>query len=589
MKSFFKYVLASLTAIVLFLFLGFIFLLIAGVSGGSGNKAYIAKNSVLTFNVSDKIAEQSKDAGVNFAGLGGSAKSTIGLYDLQYALQKAKTDDKIKGIYLKLGMSVNSWATLYDLRAALKDFKTSKKFIYAYGDIADQKSLYLSSLADTTFINPSGGMEWKGISATGAFFKRALDKWGVKPEVFYCGKFKGASEPYRLEKFSEPNRAQINDLINDFYSELLVAVSEKSKKDINFLKKLANEFAIRQPYDGVENGFIEGAKYEKDMLTSLRLKLGIKDLKTKIKFSSFGDYTNNCGGNPGLGSSKNKIAVLYAEGEIVDGEAQDDKICSKPMMREIRRIANDDKIKALVLRVNSPGGSALASENIYQELMELKKKKPIVVSMGDVAASGGYYIACAADSIFAQRTTITGSIGVVGAMLNFEDFLNNKVGVTTDVVKTSQFADLPNVARALTDGERKIIQEGVDTIYAQFKNRVVIARKLSSAFIDSVAEGHVYSGVRAKKIGLVDDLAGMDRAIMAVAKLAKLDKYELAYYPLVKDPVQAFMEQFNPKKNNDVILQKALGADYATYQQLQAMRQNMNKVMAVWPYQLDIK
>jgi protease IV len=587
MKSFFKYFLAGLLALTVFFVGVFLILLASGAAGSS--KPYISNNTVLTLNVGDVIEEQSKEGEFNL-GLSGASAASDGLFALTNAIRKAKTDDKIAGIYLKLGISANSWATLTEVRNALLDFKQTNKFIYAYGDVADQKSLYLSTTADTTFINPVGGIEFKGLAATGTFFKGTLDKLGIKPEVFYCGKFKGASEPYRLEKFSEPNRSQMNDLLNDFYSIFLNAVSVKSGQDTIALKKIANDLSITRTSDAVNAKLIDGAYYDNDMQALLRKRLSIKDEKIKIKYKPMSAYMEKVGDYAGTGSGKAKIAVLFAQGEIVDGAEQEGKICSTPMMKEIRRIAQDESVKALVLRINSPGGSALASENIYHELMALKKKKPIVVSMGDVAASGGYYMACAGDSVFAQTTTITGSIGVVGMIVNAQDFLNNKLGVTTDVVKTAEHADMPNLTRTMTDLERKTIQNGVDSVYALFKKRVTDARKLSAGFIDSIAEGHVYSGVRAKQLGLVDDVADINRAINAAAQLAQIKDYKMAYYPFVKDPVTKFMNQLKGGGNSDdVVVKKALGADYLYFKQVQNVRNNMNKVMAVWPFSLEIK
>jgi protease IV len=584
MGNFFKLFLASFLALIVFFVGGFILMLIVGaISAASGSKTSIGKNSIITINASDAITEQTKED--NFSLMGGAIGGTSGLTDLKNAIQYAKNDDKVKGIYLKLGMSVNSWATLQDLKASLEDFKTSKKFIYAYGELMDQKSFYLASAADSVFVNPVGAMELKGLSITGTFYKKALDKLEVQPEVFYCGKFKGASEPYRLEKFSDPNKQQLGDLLNDFSAEFLSAIAKKTGKTPVELQQIAENLSATQPKEAASMNLIDGVKYESDMITLFKNKLGFK-AKEKLRFVDANTYITSTSLTK---DGNDKIAVLFAEGTIVDGEGEQGQIASKPMMRTIRKIAEDDDIKSVVLRVNSPGGSALASENIWNELQILHQKKPIVVSMGDVAASGGYYISCAADSIFAMPNTITGSIGVVGMMLNFENFMKNKIGVTTDVVKTAAHADMPSVTRALTADEKALIQKGVDSIYATFKNRVMAARKISQSFADSIAQGHVYSGTKAKSIQLVDQLGNLDRALASAASLAKLKEYGVDYYPVVKDPVTKFIEDLKGKKDNEAILKAALGEDYKVYQTLKSLRSNMDQIQMRLPFELEIK
>jgi protease IV len=584
MGNFFKIFFASLLAFAAFICIAFVCILIVGASASasSSDKPSLKNNSVLTLDVGETIKEQTISEQFSFAGV---SDGQNGLQDMKDAITYAKTDDKVKGIYIKLGMCSNGWATLYDMRKSLLDFKSSKKFIYAYGDYTDQKSLYLASIADSIFINPIGAVELKGLSATGTFYKKALDKLEVTPVVFYCGKFKGASEPYRLEKFSEPNKQQINDLLKDFYSEFVNALATKSGKDTAYISALANDLKIEKPADAVAEHLIDGIKNEHEFLALLKSKTDKKD-KEKIASMRMADYVDVAYVKA---KSANKIAVLYADGEIVDGEGEQGMVAAKPMIREIRKLIEKDDVKAVVLRINSPGGSALASENMYQELMQLRKKKPIIVSMGDVAASGGYYLSCAGDSIFAQPNTITGSIGVVGMMLNFENFLKNKIGVTTDVVKTNTHADFPTVTRAMNEKEMAYMQMNTDRIYGIFKQRVMDARKISQTFADSIAQGHVYSGTHALGIKLVDGIGGMDRALKSAAAIANLKDYKVVYYPTVKDGVEALVDKLMGKKNNDVILKEALGEDYATYKKLKTLKENMDKVNMMMPFTLEIK
>jgi protease IV len=582
MGNFFKIFFASLLAFVAFIGIAIFFIIVAGASAGSKEGPSLKNNSVLTLDVSDAIKEQTISEQFSLAG---QSDGQNGLQDMKDAIAKAKTDANVKGIYIKLGMCGNGWATLLDMRKSLLDFKISKKFIYAYGDYTDQKSLYLASVADSIFVNPIGAVELKGLSATGTFYKKALDKLEVTPVVFYCGKFKGASEPYRLEKFSEPNKQQINDLLKDFYAEFISALATKSGKDTAYISALANDLKIEKPSDAVTEHLIDGIKNEHEFLALLKNKTEKKE-KDKLASMTMADYASIINNS---NNSKNKIAVLYADGEIVDGEGDQGMVAAKPMIREIRKLVNKDDVKAVVLRINSPGGSALASENMYQELMQLRKKKPIIISMGDVAASGGYYLSCAGDSIFAQPNTVTGSIGVVGMMLNFENFMKNKVGITTDVVKTNTHADFPTVTRALTEKEMAYMQMNTDRIYGIFKQRVMDARKISQSFADSIAQGHVYSGKHAMDIKLVDGLGGMDRALQSAAAIAKLKDYKVVYYPAVKDGVEAIVEKLMGKKNTDVILKEALGEDFVVFKKLQSLKTNMDKINLMMPFTLVIK
>jgi protease IV len=582
MGQFFKIFFASFLAFIAFFFIGFLILIGIGVSSSSSEKPLLENNSVLILDAGSAIKEQTNANQFSFAG---ATEEHDGLQSVKDAINYAKTDDKIKGIYIKLGMASNGWATLLDIRKSLLDFKTSKKFVYAYGDYSDQKSLYLASAADSIFVNPIGAVELKGLAATGTFYKKALDKLEVEPVVFYCGKFKGASEPFRLDKYSEPNKQQIGDLLKDFYAEFVTALSIKSGRDTASISILANQLKIEKPQDAVTEKIIDGVKQEHEFLALLRSKLGTAANK-KIQSMPIGEYASTI---EIAESSNYKIAVLYADGEIVDGEGDGEQVATKPMVKEIRKLINKQDIKAVVLRINSPGGSALASENMYQELMELRKKKPIVISMGDVAASGGYYLSCAGDSIFAQPNTVTGSIGVVGMILNFEKLMENKLGITTDVVKTNEHADFPTVTRKMTPLEIEYMQKNTDRIYAVFKQRVMDARHVNQSFVDSIAQGHVYSGTRAKQIGLVDGIGGLDRAMKSAAALAKLTDYKPVYYPAKKDGGEEMIKKLFGKKNNDVILKQALGSEYTTFKKLQYWKANADKINTVMPFELEIK
>lgn len=585
MRAFFKYFFASLLALFTFIFLFFILFAIIGAVSSASSDDSISSNSVLTIDLSDDIREQSKENELGF--LSGEPQSITGLNDILASIKQAKTDDKIKGMYIKLSMSNNGWASLEELREAIVDFKESKKFTLCYGEVCDQKSYYIATACDKVYLNPSGAMEFKGLAINAQFFKGTIDKLDIKTEAFHCGKFKGAHEPYSYDKFSEPNRFQLKELLNDMYAEFLQAVSQKSGIDTAILAKMANDGAIKFPKDAVASKMIDGAIYSDSIENILKKKLSLKE-KEKISFVSMSEYASTL---TVANRGKDKIAILYAAGSISDGEggAGGEGIFSKDMVRDIRKISRDEKIKAVVLRINSPGGSALASEVIYHELEQLHKKKPIIVSMGNYAASGGYYMACASDSILADKNTLTGSIGVVGVLFNIGDMMKNKLGITNDQIKTAQFADFPNLTRPMTEVERTWIQGYLDTTYNLFKTRVANARKLTMQQVEDLAQGHVYSGKMAKQLKLIDGFGNTETAIKSAANLANLNEYSIVEYPKPRDQFSEIMSTITGKKREEAAVKRFLGQDYAAYVEIQKLRNHQNQILAQMPWQIDIK
>lgn len=583
MRQFFKILFACLCALILFVFIAFISLtgIVAGLSSGS-EKVSVEEKSILTIDLNEEFQEQGKD---NILGaISGDETQITGLNEIIRSIQEAAKDDNIKGIYIKTGMCNNGWATLKEIKDALIEFKKSKKFIVSYGELSDQKSYYLASAGDQVYLNPSGMIEFKGLSITGTFYKGALDKLDITSEAFHCGKFKGAYEPFKLEKFSEPNRYQLSVLLQDMYAEFLTTVSAKTSLDTATLAKMANDGVIKFPQDALQHKFIDGVIYGDSVESILKKKLSLQT-KDKINFIGSSEYISSLSESF---KEKNKIAVLYASGEIHDGDGRDG-IYSKTFVKNIRKVAADDNIKAVVLRVNSPGGSALASEIIYYELMQLKKKKPVVVSMGNYAASGGYYISCAGDSIFADNNTLTGSIGVVGVMFNIESMMKNKLGVTFDHVKTGQFADFPNMSRSMTDVERVWIQGYLDSIYTLFKTRVANARKLSMQEVEDLAQGHVYSGKLAKDLKLIDAFGNKDRAILSASRLAKITSYRLVEYPKPLNQIDEIMASIGGGNGEEAMIKKALGQDYKIYKEIQKIKEQQNQIQAIIPYQIEIR
>jgi protease-4 len=577
MKQFFKILFATLCAMIIFSFLIFFSFAGAIIGSSSSEKTEIKSKSVLMLDMSNPILEQGQENQLGM--LSGEPTSVAGLNDILNSIKAAQKDEKIKGIYIRTGVCPVGWATLQEIREALVEFKKSDKFIIAYGEISDQKSYYIASTANQLYINPAGGIEFNGLSINGMFYKGTIDKLDIKTEAFHCGKYKGAYEPYALEKYSDPNRYQLSVLLNDLHSEFLLAVSQKSGIDTATLASMSNNGVIKFPKDALANKMIDGTIYGDSVEQIIRTKLALKE-KEKINFVTTSDYASSI---ENKSEAKDKIAILYAEGAIYDGEGNED-IHTKNMVKEIRKIAKDENIKAVVLRVNSPGGSALASEIIYHELKQLKKKKPIIVSMGNYAASGGYYLSCAGDSIFADHNTLTGSIGVVGVMFNIGEMMKNKLGVTTDVVKTGQFSDFQNMTRPMTDLERNWIQSYLDTTYILFKSRVAEARKLSMDQVEELAQGHVYSGKLAKELKLVDELGNIDRALASAVSMSKLKEYQLVEYPKPVDKLDEIISSISGQKREDATLKKLLGDDYVMYKEIQKIKSQQNQIQAIMPW-----
>jgi protease-4 len=581
MKQFFKFFFASLAA--LFIFVLLIFVVFGGIIAGSASKeqTIVDNNSVLCIDLNENITEQTQENQLGI--LSGQPTSIVGLNDVLASIKAAKSDENIKGIYIKLGMSPIGWATLQEIKDAIEDFKKSKKFVYSYGEIADQKSVYMSTVSDSSFVNPSGGIEFKGLAISGMFYKGTLEKLDVKTEAFHCGQFKGAHEPYSRENFSDANRFQLTALLNDFYAELLMAISKKSGIDTATLAKMANEGTIKFPKDAVAYKVINGTRFSDEVELSIKNKLAIKETD-KISFISPDDYAETIVDK----TATDKIAILYAEGAIYDGEG-DEEIYSKTFIKSIRKIKNDDKIKAVVLRINSPGGSALASEVMYHELEQLNKVKPIIVSMGNYAASGGYYLSCAGDSIFADQNTLTGSIGVVGVMFNMGEFYKNKLGITTDVVKTAEHADFPNLTRPMSEFEHNWIQGFLDTTYMLFKSRVAKARNLTMQEVEELAQGHVYSGKAALNLKLIDGLGNVDRALKSASAMAKVTDYKIVEYPKPIDKVQEIVNQLSGNKREEAIMKKVLGEEYVVFKEIQKVKSQQNQVQMALPWLFDIR
>ncbi|SER87566.1 signal peptide peptidase SppA [Pedobacter rhizosphaerae] len=588
MRDFFKYLFASMLGFFLSMVLiGVIcFFIIVGLiaSVDTDKNVVVNNNSVLFLNLDQAITERTpKNPFGNLPIVGGEEKDGIGLNDLLKSLQKAKTDDNIKCIYLNVSSPNAGFATMREIRNALIDFKKSHKKIIAYSEVYTQGAYYLASVADEIYLNPEGALEFKGFSSELTFFKGTLEKLGIEAQVIRVGNYKSAVEPFILDKMSDYNRKQVTAYVGGLYNTFLTDIAQSRDILKDSLYTIADNYKIREPQDALNYKMVDGLKYKDEILDKLR-KLSGRKKDEVIRAVSINDYLKN---NTDSGSSKNKVAVIYANGDITGGEGSDNQIGSERISRAIRKARLDDDIKAIVLRVNSPGGSALASDVIWREIVLSKKVKPVMASFGDVAASGGYYIACAADSIFVQPNTITGSIGVFGIIPNFQNLMTNKLGITFDGVKTGKYADIMATNRPMTEGEKFIIQNELNRIYSGFVSRVAEGRKKSKAYIDSVGGGHVWIGTDAVQIGLADRIGSFNDAIKAAAKKANLKDYKIVEYPDVIDPLKSLLQESTDRVKTYYTKQE-LGENYYLYQQMKKVVASSG-IQARMPFEAVIK
>jgi len=592
MKQFFKFVFASmvgflLTAIVItVVLLIFIFGLIAA---GSDKTVEVEPNSILQITFANPITERTPNNPLSELGfLGLDGEKTVGLNDILTNIKKAKTDDNIKGIFLNESYMTTGEATIEEIRNALIDFKKSGKFIIAYSEIYTQGFYYLASVADKVYVNPKGIFLFHGFSSQITFLKGALDKLGIEAQIIKVGTYKSAVEPFFLTKMSPANRLQVNSYLGSLYDHFLSGISESRKINKDTLFNYANELKIRFPEDALKYKLVDGLKYKDEVLDELKHLTGLHG-KEELKSVELADYTNSTPvkNENKKRASKNRIAIVYASGEINGGDGDDNTIGSENISKALRQVRLDDKVKAVVLRINSPGGSSLASDVIWREVMLTKKVKPIIVSMGDYAASGGYYIACAADSIIAEPNTITGSIGIFAILPNMQKFFNDKLGITFDGVKTGKYADLGDVSRPLTPEERAILQNQVDRGYSDFTKAVANGRHTTQAHIDSIGQGRVWTGTQAIKIGLVDRLGNINDAIQSAAKEAKIKNYNLVSYPEQKSIFSKFGSGLSTQMKTG-ILKSELGDNLRYYEQIKTVTQMMRTPQARLPYDIVI-
>lgn len=542
------------------------------------------ENSVLRIDLNGDIKERGVKNPFGELDLGPfMPEPSVGLNDIIENLKKAKDDKNIRGIYLEISNPIAGFATLEEVRNALLDFKTSGKFIYAYSEVYSQKAYYLATTANKLYLNPQGGMEIKGLSSQIMFFKKMLDKLDMEVQIFRHGKFKSAIEPFMLDKMSDANRTQVETYLGSLWNHMVDGIAKNRKITSKEINDMANNLSIRSPEDAVKYKLVDALKYEDEVFSDIKKNISLSETD-KINFVSLNKYS---GAFKESKLSKDKIAVIYAVGEIESGEGDDEKIGSIRIAKAIRDARLDKNVKAIVLRVNSPGGSALASDVIWRETVLAQKAKPFIVSMGDVAASGGYYISCAADRIFAQPNTITGSIGVFGMIPNAQKALSEKLGITIDTVNTNKHSDVGTILRGVSSDEFEYVQQSVEHIYDVFITKVANGRKTSKNNIDSVGQGRVWSGADAIKINLVDELGGINDAIAYAAKQAKISDYKLQLLPKQKDPLQELLG--NTKDEMEARAMKTnLGEQYKYVKQVKNVLQ-LKGVQARLPYEMIIE
>lgn len=575
MKQFLKFTLASIVGSFITIFaISSILILIFVISISTLSRqevVSISENSVLNIHLNYDISERSKyDTFDNFDLFFPKISKTIGLNDIIDNIYKAEVDNDITGIMLDLNnFSIEDYATVEAIRNALIKFKESGKFIFAHGNTITQKAYYLASPADKIFLVPSGNFIFNGMSAELMFFKNTLDKLEIEPQIFQYGKFKSATEPFKNIEMSPENEEQWMSMLTSDNDHILYGIGEERGIDYAELKRISFDFLIRYPEDAYNFGLIDSLVYEDEVYNLMKDEIGV-DRSAKIQLVDLQEYfeVESPFDEP---STTDRIAVVYAEGEITGGEGNEETIGTENITDALRQARNNSRVKAVVLRINSPGGSALTADLIWREVLLTKQEKPVVVSMGSLAASGGYYIACPADTIVAQPNSLTGSIGVFGIIPNMQNFFNDKLGITFDRVKTGKYSDFIPVTRPLSEEEKIIIQKEIDFVYENFVNKVAEGRNMSFKEIDEIAQGRIYNGIQAKEIGLVDALGGLDDAIGIAAQMADISEYKLYEYPRLKNPIEKIFEVFTTEVKF-ALMKNFADDEYKLYKNLEKIK-----------------
>ena len=557
-----------------------------GMVASSDTETMVKENSILILDLDGSLSERVQDNPL--LSLLGEEYQVYGLDDILSSIRKAKENENIKGIYLQAGILDASFASLEEIRNALKDFKESGKFIVAYGDQYMQNMYYLASVADKVIVNPQGSITWQGLASQTIFFKDLLKKVGVEMEIFKVGTYKSAVEPFIATEMSDANREQVSAFLHSIWGRLLEDISASRSIPAEVLNKYADGFLMLEPAETyIANGMADTLMYKDGVLSYLKELTG-REENESLRTLSLEDMKNVKRHTP-LDKSGNIIAVYYAFGDIDDtaSASTEEGIQSEKVIKDLRKLREDEAVKAVVLRVNSPGGSAYGSEQIWREVVLLKEAKPVIVSMGDYAASGGYYISCAADCIVADPTTLTGSIGIFGMFPNMENLLNDKLGLHFETVKTNTYADMGDMTRPFNANEKIAMQKYINQGYKLFVQRCAEGRGMSVEAIEKIAEGRVWTGATAKELGLVDELGGLDKALEIAAQKAGVESYSTISYPDQDDFFTSLLKEGKDNYINGKITE-TLGNSYR-YLQLFENWKNMDRIQARMPFELHIK
>lgn len=586
MKDFIKYTFASLLGVVLagivFTILGIITM--TGMIASSDTETTVNENSVFFLDLNGTLSERVEDN--PFQAFMDEEFQAYGLDDILASIKKAKEHENIKGIYLQTASLETSFASLEEIRHALADFKESGKFIVAYADQYTQSMYYLASIADKVIVNPQGSISWHGLASQTVFFKDLLKKVGVDMQIFKVGTYKSAVEPFIATEMSEANREQITAFLNSIWEQLLTDISASR----NISKETLNQYAdqlteLHQAEEYVNMGLADTLMYKDGVLSYLK-ELSGREADESLRTLSLEEMTNVRRNVP-KDKSGNIIAVYYAFGGIDDSTSPEEGINSQKVIKDLRKIREDETIQALVLRVNSPGGSAYGSEQIWHEIELMKAEKPVIVSMGDYAASGGYYISCNADCIVADPTTLTGSIGIFGMIPNMEELLTDKLGLHFDVVKTNKFADMGDISRPFNPDERAAMQSYINNGYKLFVKRCADGRGMTTEAIEKIAEGRVWTGSAAKELGLVDELGGLDKAIEIAAEKAGVEAYSIINYPEKEGAFSALLNQGKDDYINGQMAE-SLGEYYNYFKVIKNLKE-ADRIQARLPFEIQIK
>ena len=592
MKDFLKFTLATVTGIILSSIVLFIIGMVTlfGIVSTSDTETVVKKNSVMMLDLNGTLVERTQESPLGILSeLFSDDSNTYGLDDILSSIKKAKENENIKGIYLQASMLGTSYASLQEIRNALLDFKESGKFIIAYGDSYTQGLYYLSSVADKVLLNPKGMIEWRGIASAPLFYKDLLQKLGIEMQIFKVGTYKSAVEPFTSTEMSPANREQVTAFIHSIWGQVTEGVSASRSLPVDSLNAYADRMLMFYPAEeSVQCGLADTLIYRNDVRNYLKQWVDLKE-DDRLPVLGLNDMINVKKNMP-KDKSGNIVAVYYASGEITDysgSSASEEGIVGTKVIRDLRKLKDNDDVKAVVLRVNSPGGSAFASEQIWHAVKELKTKKPVIVSMGDYAASGGYYISCVADTIVAEPTTLTGSIGIFGMVPNVKE-LADKVGLTYDVVKTNKFADFGNIMRPFNEDEKTLMQMMITQGYDTFVSRCAEGRNITKEAIEKVAEGRVWTGEAAKKLGLVDELGGIDTALEIAVKKAGIEGYTVVSYPAKQDFLSSLLDTKPTNYVEAQILKSKLGEYYQQFGMLKNLTER-SMIQARIPFELNIK